>query len=46
MRNFILGIGATIGAIIIGQKIYDKGYEEALADSEEKVKKESSKKDK
>ncbi len=42
MKNFVFGIIATIGALVVGQKIYDKGYNEALEDS--KPKKESSKK--
>ncbi len=42
MKNFVLGIIATIGALAVGNKIYEKGYNEALEDS--KIKKESSKK--
>lgn len=42
MRNFVLGVIATIGALAVGNKIYEKGYNEAMEDS--KTKKESSKK--
>lgn len=43
MKNFIFGILATIGALFIGNKLYDKGYTEA---KNEMKKDEQSSKDK
>lgn len=42
MKNFIFGVLATIGALIVGNKIYDKGYD----DAEAKVKKDDKSSDK
>ena len=32
MKNFVFGIIATMGALVIGNKIYNKGYDEAKAE--------------
>ena len=36
MKNFIFGIIATLGALVIGNKLYDKGYDASKEDSEKK----------
>lgn len=41
MRNFLLGIGATIGALVVGQKIYDRGYDDAKKQNKKEVEKSS-----
>ena len=41
MKNFILGIIATLGGLAVCNKIYDKGYDEAIKDSKKKEEKSS-----
>ena len=41
MRNFILGIIATIGGLCICEKMYDKGQKDAIANLKESKKKDS-----
>ncbi len=40
MKNFIFGIIATLGALVIGNKIYDKGYDDGKENSDKKKNKE------
>ena len=42
MKNFIFGVLATIGALMVGNKLYDKGYD----DAEAKLKKDGKSSDK
>lgn len=45
MKKFLLGVGVTLGALAIGQKLYDKGYDDAKAEETVKqIQKDSSKK--
>lgn len=41
MRNFILGVIATIGGLCICEKMYDKGQKDAIANLKESNKKDS-----
>ena len=41
MRNFILGVIATIGGLCICEKMYDKGQKDAIANLKELKKKDS-----
>lgn len=41
MRNFILGIIATIGGLCLCEKMYDKGQKDAIANLKESKKKDS-----
>ncbi len=36
MKNFIFGIIATLGALFIGNKLYNKGYDDGKENSEKK----------
>lgn len=45
MKNFIFGVLATLGALAVGNKLYDKGYDDAK-DSIKKKDEQSSTKDK
>jgi hypothetical protein len=40
MKQFTFGIIATLGALIIGNKIYNKGYDDSIIDSKKKSEKE------
>ena len=44
MKNFVFGIIATMGALVIGNKIYNKGYNEAKTEIKKDGKSSNSKK--
>lgn len=37
MKNFIFGILTTIGALVIGNKIYDRGYDDAKKETKKEI---------
>ena len=41
MRNFILGVIATFGGLLVFKKMYDKGQDDVIANLKELKKKDS-----